>query len=62
MLNLKTGLCEVDQTFLESYLNGNSTEYEDVVFINSALRRATIAMKAVPCLVGAAFRNKGVQV
>jgi elongation factor G len=59
---LQEGLCEVDATFLEAYLNGDSSKIEEVNFINSALRRATIAMKAVPCLVGAAFRNKGVQV
>ncbi len=60
-VQLQEGLCEVDSVFLEAYVNGETSKIEDVTFINAALRRATISMKAVPCLVGAAFRNKGVQ-
>ncbi len=59
-LALMEGLCEVDEAFLDAYVGGDK-KVEDVTFVNSAIRRATITMKAVPCLVGAAFRNKGVQ-
>jgi elongation factor G len=59
-LKLMEALCEVDEQFLEAYLSGDK-RCDDVSFVNSAIRRATIALKAVPCMVGAAFRNKGVQ-
>jgi elongation factor G len=49
-------IAEVDDAFLETYLAGGAAE-ADVV---AALRRATLAGRAVPVLVGAAFRNKGV--
>ena len=49
-------LAEADESFLEAYLGG-ATGADDVM---AALRRATLAGKAVPVLVGAAFRNKGV--
>jgi len=43
---------------MEKYLGSEEiTESE----IKAALRRATIAMKAVPVLCGAALRNQGIQ-
>ena len=40
------------------YLDGKTPSEEQ---IRAALRRATIAMKAIPVTMGAAFKNKGVQ-
>lgn len=53
-------LCDADEAFLEQYLNDSAKCY-DVNFVNLALRRATCSLKAVPVMIGAAFRNKGVQ-
>ena len=51
-------LAEVDDPLMEKYLGSEEiTESE----IKAALRRATIAMKAVPVLCGAALRNQGIQ-
>jgi elongation factor G len=51
-------LAEVDDPVMEKYLGSEEiTESE----IKAALRRATIAMKAVPVLCGAALRNQGIQ-
>ncbi|MFP6609198.1 MAG: elongation factor G [Deltaproteobacteria bacterium] len=51
-------LAEVDDSLLEKFLEGIEPEEAD---IRAALRAATIALKAVPVLCGAAFKNKGVQ-
>ncbi len=48
----------VDDDLMALYLEGNDLAPSD---IRTALRRATIAMRAVPVLIGAAFKNKGVQ-
>lgn len=51
-------LAELDDPLTEKYLSGEEiTESE----IKAALRKATIAMKAVPVLCGAALRNQGIQ-
>ncbi|MBT8492704.1 MAG: elongation factor G [Deltaproteobacteria bacterium] len=51
-------IAEVDDEFLQTFLGeGEASEQA----IKGALRRATLAMKAVPVLVGAAFKNRGVQ-
>jgi elongation factor G len=51
-------LAELDDPLTEKYLGGEEiTESE----IKTALRKATIAMKAVPVLCGAALRNQGIQ-
>ena len=50
-------LAEADDEFMERFLDGKPLAAED---IRAALRRATLEMKAVPVLLGAAFRNKGV--
>ena len=51
-------LAEVDDSLLEKFLEGTEPEEAD---IRAALRAATIELKAVPVLCGAAFKNKGVQ-
>ena len=50
-------IAESDEALLEGYVSGNAID--DATLI-AALRRATIARKLVPVLVGAAYRNKGV--
>jgi elongation factor G len=47
-----------DEHLLTKYMNGEPLTPED---IRAALRHATIALKTVPVLCGAAFRNKGIQ-
>jgi len=51
-------LGEVDDEILQLYVEGVEIPARH---IRAALRRATIAGKAVPVLLGAAFKNKGVQ-
>jgi elongation factor G len=51
-------LAEVDDELMALYLAENEITPED---ITAALRRATLRMRAVPVLMGAAFKNKGVQ-
>jgi elongation factor G len=54
---LLQGLADVDDELMARYLEGRVSEDE----LRAALRRATIALRVVPVLVGAARRNKGVQ-
>jgi elongation factor G len=51
-------LADCDDDLADKYLAG---EELSVAQINAALRKATIALKIVPVLCGAALRNKGVQ-
>jgi elongation factor G len=51
-------LGEVDDEIMALYIGGKKPSVEQLV---AAIRRATIAMKAVPVLCGTAFKNKGVQ-
>jgi elongation factor G len=51
-------VAEHDETLLEKYLQGEPVG-EDA--IRKAIREATIRLKLVPVLCGAAFKNKGVQ-
>ena len=51
-------LAEVDDELMEEFLSGKEITPEE---ISMALRRATLALKAVPVLLGASRRNKGVQ-
>src|SRR5205814_1584089 len=55
---LVEGLGEVDDEILALYVEG--AEISEAR-LRAALRRATIAGRAVPVLFGAAFKNKGVQ-
>ncbi len=56
--NMIEALAEVDDHLADKYLNG---EEITVAEIEDALRRATISLKIVPVLCGAALRNKGIQ-
>ncbi len=51
-------ICETDDTLLEAYLAGNEPSVAD---LKKALRKAVIANRLVPILVGSALKNKGVQ-
>src|SRR5208337_1927598 len=51
-------LAEVDDDLADKYLSG---EEITVAEIEKALRKATISLKIVPVLCGAALRNKGIQ-
>ena len=51
-------LAEVDDTVMEQYLAEVEISPSDIV---AALRRATLAMRAVPVVMGAALKNRGVQ-
>jgi elongation factor G len=51
-------LGEVDDAILAQFIDGKEPSADE---LRAALRRATVAMKAVPVLCGSAFKNKGVQ-
>lgn len=51
-------LAEVDDNLADKYLSGEDIT---VAEIEDALRKATISLKIVPVLCGAALRNKGIQ-
>jgi elongation factor G len=51
-------IAELDEHLMEKYLNGEGISEAE---IKTALRKATISMKAVPVLCGAALRNQGIQ-
>src|SRR4030066_2112797 len=51
-------LAELDDHLTEKYLNGEEISEPEM---KAGLRKATISMKAVPVLVGAALRNQGIQ-
>ncbi len=48
----------VDDRFMELYLDGSDMSPDVII---DAIRKATISLKAVPVLCGAALRNKGIQ-
>jgi len=51
-------IADLDDHLTEKYLNGDEISESEM---KAALRRATISMKAVPVLCGAALRNQGIQ-
>jgi elongation factor G len=51
-------IAEADDEVMRAYLEERPLSAE---FLRAALRRATVAGRAVPVLMGAAFKNKGVQ-
>jgi len=51
-------LAEADDDLAERYLDGETLSPEE---LRAALRRATLANRAVPVLCGTALRNKGIQ-
>jgi len=55
---LVEALAEVDEHLMEKYLSDQKISAEE---IRAAIRAGTMAMKIVPVLAGASFKNKGVQ-
>ncbi len=55
---LVESVAEFDDALTERYLNGEEISESEV---KAVLRKATIQMKAVPVLCGAALRNQGIQ-
>ena len=51
-------LSDHDENLMRKYLNEEALSQEEII---SALRKATLSLKATPVLCGSAFRNKGVQ-
>ncbi len=51
-------IADVDDHLLEKYVAGQKVSEEEIA---AALRKGTIALKFVPVLCGAAFKNKGIQ-
>lgn len=51
-------IAEVDDDIMEKFLGGEEITNEE---LKSALRRATLDLKAFPVFAGSAFKNKGVQ-
>ena len=51
-------LAEADDEVMEHYLEGRELTPET---LRAGLRRATLGLRAVPVLLGSAFKNKGVQ-
>lgn len=51
-------LCLLDDRFMELYLEGKEL---DESFIHDVIRKGTISLKCVPCFLGSALKNKGVQ-
>ncbi|MFY9269026.1 MAG: elongation factor G [Candidatus Manganitrophaceae bacterium] len=51
-------LADVDEAIMEKFLSGEAITSEE---IKGAVRKGTLAMKIVPVLCGASFKNKGVQ-
>ncbi|MBI1940561.1 MAG: elongation factor G [Acidobacteria bacterium] len=49
---------EVDDHMLSKYVHGEHVTAEE---LQSAMRRGTVALKVVPVICGAAFKNKGIQ-
>jgi len=51
-------IVEFDEEMMEKYLEGEEPTVDQ---LKAALRKATIAGDAIPCLCGTAYKNKGVQ-
>lgn len=51
-------VAEVDDDIAEKYLEGTDISEKDIL---DAVRRATISLKVVPVMCGAALQNKGIQ-
>lgn len=55
---LVESLAELDERLTEKYLNGEEISETEM---REALRKATLSLRAVPVLCGAALRNQGIQ-
>ena len=51
-------IADVDDHLMEKYVAGDTVSEQE---LKAALRKGTIALKFVPILCGAAFKNKGIQ-
>ena len=51
-------LSDYDEDLMKKFLNEEALSQQEII---SALRKATLSLKATPVLCGSAFRNKGVQ-
>jgi elongation factor G len=51
-------LADYDEDLMRKYLNEEALSQEEIV---SAVRKATLSLKATPVLCGSAFKNKGIQ-
>ncbi|AFM27849.1 elongation factor G [Desulfomonile tiedjei] len=56
---LVESVCELDDELLESYLEGDTDIPVDR--IQKTIRKGTLDLKITPVLLGAAFKNKGIQ-
>ncbi len=52
-------VCELDDGLLESYLEGDTDIPAERLY--STIRKGTVDLKITPVLIGAAFKNKGIQ-
>jgi elongation factor G len=51
-------IADMDDRLIEKYVGGGEVTREEIM---AALRKGTVAIKFVPVLCGAAFKNKGIQ-
>jgi len=51
-------IADVDDHLMEKYVAGEEVSAEEII---AAIRKGTVAIKFVPVLCGAAFKNKGIQ-
>ncbi len=56
--NLIESVADFDESIMEKYLGG---EEPAIAEVKEALRKGTLALKIIPVLCGASFKNKGVQ-
>ncbi|MEW6115036.1 MAG: elongation factor G, partial [Thermodesulfobacteriota bacterium] len=56
---LVESVCELDDELLEAYLEGDTDIPSERIY--QTIRRGTLSLQITPVLVGAAFRNKGIQ-
>jgi elongation factor G len=52
-------ICEIDDALLERYLEGDTDIPAEQLY--QTVRQGTVALKVTPVLLGAAFKNKGIQ-
>jgi elongation factor G len=57
-VELVESLADVDEFIMERYIEGESISPDE---LTASIRKATVSLKRIPVLCGAAFKNKGVQ-
>jgi len=55
---LLESMADVDESIMERYIDGEPISSDQLI---GAIREATLSLKRIPVLCGAAFKNKGVQ-